>query len=107
MVLRVSVYAVGDWILTGDTQVACLHDHYARKKSTILLLNVSRRKGKGFPALDIVDPDDSIIYTAVLHSHRIDFADFPADVGILCDLDPLGLRWRTLQLNSALDDTSR
>jgi hypothetical protein len=67
---------------------------------------MSRGKGKRFPALDIVDPDNRIIYTAVLHSHRIDFAGFPADVDILGDLNPLGWRRRSLPLNSALHHAS-
>jgi len=105
-VLRVSVYAVRDWILTGDIHVAYLHDHHVRKIGAILLINLRRWKGKRLPALDIVDPDNSIIYTAVLHSHRIDFASFPADVDILCDLNPLGGRRRSLPLNPALNHAS-
>ncbi|MGA3292941.1 MAG: hypothetical protein ABSE45_03040 [Candidatus Acidiferrales bacterium] len=77
-----------------------------RKKGAILLVNLSRWEGKRFPVLDIVDPDNSIIYTVVLHSHRIDFASFPADVDILRDLNPPAWRRRSLQLNSALNHAS-
>jgi hypothetical protein len=77
-----------------------------RKIGAILLVNLSRWKRKRFPALDIVDPDNSIIYTAVFHSHRIDFPSFPAEVDILRDLNPFGWRRRSLELNCALNHGS-
>jgi hypothetical protein len=98
---------MGDWIPTGDIHVAYLHDQHVRKIGAVLLVNLGRWKGKRLSALDIIDPDNSIIYTAVLHSHQIDLASFPADIDILCDLNPLGWRRHSLELNSALNYASR